>query len=189
MLQVLDCPQPFDFPWLIGILKFLVFISVPLFVFRLDKKLKSKLILSLVYLLLIISTYFIPFWKIKASFYLSDIQDDYSEIVNILEQKGDFWFLIYDKQGDSLRVNPNDFKSNLKEDELNKIKTFMDENYYVEIHEERNGIALIYRRFLDNRSGFILCGNQECRAKMDSTNLNNETYYQFNEDWYHFSAR
>jgi len=65
----------------------------------------------------------------------------------------------------------------------------MSDNYYIEIFDERNGIALIYRRFLDNRNGFILCDNQECRARMDSVNLNNENYYQFNDNWYHFSAR
>ncbi len=161
-LQILDFPQPFDFPWIFGLGKFLIFVSIPIYISRFDKKRKHKIAISLLYLILIISTYSIPFWKLKANIYLSGIQNDYSQIVEILEKKEHFTIITYKKQGD---------------------------NYYIEIFDERNGIALIYRRFLDNRSGFILCDNQECRARMDSVNLNNEDYYRFNDSWYHFSAR
>jgi hypothetical protein len=188
-LQILDFPQPFDFPWIFGIGKFLIFVSIPIYISRFDKKRKHKIAISLSYLILIISTYSIPFWKLKANIYLSSIQNDYSQIVEILEKKGHFTIITYKKQGDSLQTNPRDFKSNFSTKELNSIKNFMKDNYYSEIFDERNGIALIYRRFLDNRNGFILCDNQECRARMDSVNLNNEDYYRFNDSWYHFSAR
>lgn len=188
-LQILDFPQPFDFPWIFGIGKFLIFVSIPIYISRFDKKRKHKIAISLLYLILIVSTYSIPFWKLKADIYLSSIQNDYSKIVEILDKKGHFTNVVYEMQGDSLRTNPRDFKPNLTTKELNSINNFMKENYYIEIFDEKNGIALIYRRFLDNRSGFILCDNQECRAKMDSTKLSNENYYQFNDSWYHFSAR
>lgn len=189
ILQALDFPKPYNFPWLFGMGKFIIFISIPVYIFRIEEKRKSKVSLSILYLILILCSYFIPFWKIKANFYLSSIQKNYSNVVNILDDKGSFGFISLDQQGDSLRTNPIDFKNRFSTEELKSIHTFMNENFYVEIFEEKNGIALIYRRFLDNRSGFILCQKQECRTKMDSTNFGNENYYQFNKDWYHFSAR
>lgn len=188
ILQILDFPKPFNFPWIIGIGKFLFFISVPLYVFRLDNKLKTKLTLSLIYLILIVSTYSIPFWKIKANFYLSNIQTDYSEVVDILKQKGSFSRIFYNLEADSLKIISSN-ENNFSKSELSTIKIFMKENWYIEIWKERFGVALIHDRFLDNRRGFILCENQECRDTMDSNEQSNESYQQFNDNWYYFSSR
>ena len=188
ILQIMDFPQPFDFPWIIGIGKFLIFISVLIYVFRLDRELKSKLTLSLVYLTLLVSTYSIPFWKIKASFYLSNIQNDYSEVVDILKEKGSFGRIFYNLEADSLRIISSN-ENNFSKSELSTIKSFMKENWYIEIWKERFGVALIHDRFLDNRRGFILCENQECRDTMDSNEQSNESYQQFNDNWYYFSSR
>jgi hypothetical protein len=188
ILQILDFPKPFNFPWIIGIGKFLLFISVPLYVFRLDNKLKTKLTLSLIYLILIVSTYSIPFWKIKANFYLSNIQTDYSEVVDILKEKGSFGRIFYNLEADSLKIISSN-ENNFSKSELSTIKIFMKENWYIEIWKERFGVALIHDRFLDNRRGFILCENQECRDTMDSNEQSNESYQQFNDNWYYFSSR
>ncbi len=188
ILQILDFPQPFNFPWIISIGKILLFISVPLYVIRLDNKLKTKLTLSLVYLILIASTYSIPFWKIKANFYLSSIQNDYSEVEDILKEKGSFGRIFYNLEADSLGIISSN-ENNFSKSELNTIKSFMKENWYIEIWKERFGVALIHDRFLDNRRGFILCENQKCRDAMDSNEQSNESYQQFNDNWYYFSSR
>ena len=187
-LQAIDFPKIFSDPWVIDIAKFLLFILTVFIIFRLSVSTKKKIVFTVLYFILVSATYQLQLWKLSANSYLDNVREDYSEVVEILNEKGSFGRIFYNPEADSLRIISSN-KSSFSKSELSTIKKFMKENWYIEIWEERFGAALIYDRFLDNRRGFILCDHQECRDAMNSNSQSNETYYQFNSNWYYFSSK
>ena len=188
ILQVLDFQKVFNYPWFFGVAKFLVFISTFFVITRLSVHSKKKYLLAVLYFILVILTYELHLWKFTASYYLEDVRQDYAEVVEILNEKDSFGRVFYRPEADSLSIIPSNSKHSYSNSELNTIKNFMKENWYVEIWKERFGIALIHNRFIDNRRGFILCDNQQCREAMNSNEQSNESYTQFNDKWYYFTS-
>jgi hypothetical protein len=187
VLQILDFPT-FDYPLLIDIAKFIIFISVIFFAFRYDAKWRKKLLVVFVYLLLIAGTYLGPIWKFKTNIWLSNIEKEYSQVVDIIDDHDSFSFIIYDKSGDSLKINPTSFRDQYTNKELDSFKSFLKRNYYLELWGDEKGVVMVYSRFLDNRAGFILCQEKQCREAMNAANQNNKDYYPFNENWYRYYA-
>jgi len=189
VLQILDFPT-FDFPLLIDIAKFAIFISVIFVAFRYDVKWTKKLVVLLLYILLIGSTYLNPFWKFKTNIWLSNIEQEYSEVVDLIDDPDSFSFIIYDKSGDSLKINPPSFQEQYSHKKLDSLKSFLKKNYYLELWGDEYGVVMVYSRFLDNRAGFIHCQEKHCREAMNATknNNNHNHYYRFNDDWYRYYA-
>ena len=185
VLQILDFPKTFNDPWVVDIAKFILVVFTLLIFARFSVSTKKKLIISTLYFILILASYSLQLWKLSANFYLNNIREDYTEVAEILKEKGSFGRIFYVPEADSLKIIANE-GSSFSNIELTTIKNFMRENWYVEIWKERFGTALIHDRFLDNRRGFILCDNQECRDTMDSNEQSNESYQQFNDNWYYF---